>query len=125
MQCRSCTYLGYGRAASRRPRDLAAAQGLGGLLDQERFNQLIKEGRYSMHQLRIGNFGRQPLGDLETTPFDECISVVRKEFVQHPARLSPIHPSLCALTHIESVESPPRARPFVRILLPMLSNVPK
>ena len=31
-----------------------------------------------MRQLRIGNLGRQPLGDLETTPFDEGISVTAR-----------------------------------------------
>ncbi len=81
MQLRSCTYLGHGRAAARRPRDPAAAQGLGGLLDQERLDELIQESRYSMHQLRIGNLWSYALGDFETTPFDECISVALKEFV--------------------------------------------
>src|ERR1700677_56718 len=106
MQCRSRTYLGHGRSASRRPRDLAAAQGLGGLLDQERLDQLIQECGYSMQQLRIGNLGCQPLGNLEATPFDERLSVGRKEFMQHFARLSPFLPSFCALTHIESWHLP-------------------
>ena len=102
VQCRSRTYLGHGRPASRRPRDLAAAQRLGGLLDQERLDQLIQESRYSVHELRIGNLGRQPLGDFEPTPFDECISVGRKELVQHSGRLSQFLPLFCAVTHIES-----------------------
>jgi hypothetical protein len=55
-----------------------------------------------MHQLRIGNLGRQPLSDLETTPFDECLSVGRKEFVQHSARLSPFLSSFCTVPHIDA-----------------------
>lgn len=36
-----------------------------------------------MRQLRVGNLGRQPLGNLQATAFDEGISVGCKEFVQH------------------------------------------
>lgn len=41
-----------------------------------------------MHQLRIGNLWRYPLGDTKTTPLDEYISVGLKEFVQHRGSLT-------------------------------------
>ncbi len=55
-----------------------------------------------MRQFRIGNFGRQPLSDLEAAPFDEGIPVGRKEFVQHSSRLSLFRAPLCAVPYVRS-----------------------
>ena len=54
-----------------------------------------------MRQLRISNLGGESLGDLESTPFDEGISVGPEEFVQHWCRLSLSLPPLCAVAYIE------------------------
>ena len=83
MQRRGCSYLGHGRAAARRARDLAATHGLGRLLDLERLDQLIQESRYSVREFRVGHLRRQPLGNFDTAPLDEVSSIDRQEFVQH------------------------------------------
>ena len=53
-----------------------------------------------MRQLRISNLGGQSLGDLESTPFDEGLSVGRKKFVQHWCRFSLSLSPLRAVPHI-------------------------
>jgi hypothetical protein len=103
MQRGSCSYFGHRRPTARGPRDLTAAQRLGGLLDQQRFDQLIQESRYPMHQLRIGNLRRETLGGPDTAAFDECLSVGRKKFVQHFASVTPLLPSFCALPYIDTL----------------------
>jgi hypothetical protein len=54
-----------------------------------------------MRQLPFGDPGSQPLGDLETAPFDEGIPVGRKKFVQHRTSLGSSLPPFCTVPHID------------------------
>ena len=88
MQRRGYSDLRHARPAARRPGNLAATHGIGGLLDLERLDQLIQESRYSVREFRVGHLRREPPGDLETALFDEVRSISRKKFMEHPGSLS-------------------------------------
>jgi len=54
-----------------------------------------------MRQLPFGDPGSQPLGDLETAPFDKDIPVGRKELVQHRSSLGSSLTPFCSVAHID------------------------
>ena len=97
-----CGYsnLGQGRPAARGTGNPSASHGLGGLLDLERLDELLKETRYSVGQLQLGHFWCEPLSDLESAPIDQVSSVGGEEFMQHCDSLRAFQSPLCAVAYM-------------------------
>jgi len=99
MQRRSYGNLGQNWPAAGGTGHPSALHGLGRLLDLERLNELIKETRYSVCQLRVRHFGREPLSDFEPAPVNQISSVGGEKFVQHFESLRAFRSPLCAVAY--------------------------
>jgi hypothetical protein len=87
VQRRGGAHLRQYRPATGRTGNLAAAHGVGGLLDLERPDQLIEKQRHAVCELSFGHSGCEPSRNLETAAFYYIGAIAAEELMEHLRRL--------------------------------------